>query len=66
MKKNVVGRVLYQKEPARGRLASLHIPARVLCLLLALIIWLTVSALNASAAASAELPADNTEIAMLV
>lgn len=49
MKKNVVGRVLYQKVPAKGRLASLHIPARIVCLLLALLVWLMVSALEANA-----------------
>lgn len=46
MKKNAVGRILYQKVPVKGRLAALHIPARVVCLLLALIVWLTVSALE--------------------
>ena len=49
MKKNAVGRILYQKAPAKGRIASLHIPARIVCLLLALLIWLTVSALQANA-----------------
>lgn len=57
MKKNVVGRVLYQKVPVKGRLASLHIPARIVCLLLALLVWLTVSALEANAEFSA--PAEN-------
>ena len=49
MKKNAVGRILYQKVPVKSRLASLHIPARIICLLLALLIWLTVSALQANA-----------------
>ena len=49
MKKNAVGRILYQKVPAKSRLASLHIPARIVCLLLALLVWLTVSALGANA-----------------
>ncbi len=49
MKKNAVGRILYQKVPVKSRLASLHIPARIVCLLLALIVWLTVSALQANA-----------------
>jgi hypothetical protein len=49
VKKNAVGRILYQKVPAKSRLASWHIPARIICLLLALLIWLTVSALNANA-----------------
>jgi len=49
MKKNAVGRILYQKVPAKSRLASLHIPARIVCLLLALLVWLTVSALGADA-----------------
>lgn len=50
MKKNTVGRILYQKVPVRSRIASWHIPARLICLLLALIVWLTVSALQANAA----------------
>ena len=50
MKKNAVGRILYQKVPVKSRLASLHIPARIVCLLLALLVWLTVSALGANAA----------------
>ena len=50
MKKNTVGRILYQKVPVRSRIASWHIPARFICLLLALIVWLTVSALQANAA----------------
>jgi len=50
MKKNAVGRILYQKVPVRSRLASWHIPARIVCLLLALLIWLTVTALGANAA----------------
>ena len=37
MKKNAVGRILYQKIPAKSRIASLHIPARIICLLLALL-----------------------------
>ena len=49
MKKNAVGRILYQKVPVKSTLASWHIPARIICLLLALIIWLTVTALNGNA-----------------
>ena len=49
MKKNAVGRILYQKVPVKSRLASWHIPARIICLLLALLVWLTVSALEANA-----------------
>lgn len=49
MKKNAVGRILYQKVPVKGKLESLHIPARIICLLLALLVWLTVSAMEASA-----------------
>ncbi len=49
MKKNAVGRILYQKVPVKSRFASLHIPARIVCLLLALLIWLTVSALTTNA-----------------
>lgn len=49
MKKNAVGRILYQKVPVKSKLASLHIPARIVCILLALLIWLMVSALGANA-----------------
>ena len=49
VKKNAVGRILYQKIPAKSRIASLHIPARIICLLLALLIWLAVSALGVDA-----------------
>lgn len=49
MKKNAVGRILYQKVPAKSKLASLHIPARIICLLLALLIWLAVSAIGVDA-----------------
>lgn len=42
MKKNAVGRVLAHKEPVGRRISALHIPARLLCLLLAVVIWLAV------------------------
>ncbi|MBQ9785265.1 MAG: hypothetical protein IJW29_07170 [Clostridia bacterium] len=47
MKKNVIGRVPLHKEPVRRRLSSWHIPARLLCLLLAVLIWLAIVNLNA-------------------
>ncbi len=47
MKKNAIGRVPLHKEPVRRRLSSWHIPARLLCLLLAVIIWLAIVNLNA-------------------
>lgn len=49
MKKNAVGRILYQKVPVKSKIASLHIPARIICLLLALLVWLIVSALGTNA-----------------
>ncbi len=49
MKKNAVGRILYQKVPVKSRFAAMHIPARIVCLLLALLVWLTVSALTTNA-----------------
>lgn len=49
MKKNAVGRILYQKVPVKSRFAAMHIPARIICLLLALLIWLAVSAIKANA-----------------
>lgn len=50
MKKNAVGRVLAHKEPVKRRIAALHIPARLLCLLLAVIIWLAIVNLNSASA----------------
>ncbi len=52
MKKNVVGNVPMHKEPLKHHVADLHIPARLFCLVLAIIIWLSVSNLTASAAES--------------
>ncbi len=49
MKKNAVGRVLAYKEPVGRRLASWHLPAKFLCLLLAVVIWLMVTNLNSVA-----------------
>ncbi len=43
MKKTVMGRVPVYKEPAADRFAALHIPARLLCLALAVVIWLAVT-----------------------
>ena len=42
MKKNAVGRVLMHREPLDKRVSSWHLPMRLLCLVLALIIWLAV------------------------
>lgn len=44
MKKNAIGRVLAYKEPVGKRISRLHIPAWILCFLLALVIWLSVTA----------------------
>ncbi len=49
MKKNAVGRVLIRKEPVKRRISALHIPARLLCLALAVIIWLAVTNITTSA-----------------
>ncbi len=46
MKKNAIGHVLMHKEPVKKRLAALHLPAWILCLLLALVIWLSIVNLN--------------------
>ena len=48
MKKNAVGRVLYRKEPVKRRISAWHIPSRLLCLLLALLIWLVITNLQQS------------------
>ena len=47
MKKNAVGRVLVHKEPVGKRISALHFPAWILCLLLALVIWLAVTNVSA-------------------
>lgn len=46
MKKNPVGRVLVQTDPAARRASAMRIPVRIFCLFLALIIWLAVVNLN--------------------
>ncbi len=46
MKKNAIGRVALHKEPVRRTLSSWHIPAKLLCLLLAVVIWLAIVNLN--------------------
>ena len=48
MKKTTFGRVQAHKEPIRNRIATWHIPAWLLCLALAMTIWLAVSNLNMS------------------
>lgn len=46
MKKNVVGHMMKPRESAGSIFRSLHLPARLICLLLALAIWLLVVNLN--------------------
>ena len=48
MKKNIIGHMLAVKEPMRVRFRRMHLFSRLLCLLLALIIWLTVVNLSPS------------------
>ena len=48
MKKNIIGHMLATKEPMRVRFRRLHLFPRLLCLLFALIIWLTVVNLSPS------------------
>ena len=48
MKKNAVGRVLMHREPLDKRVSSWHLPMRLLCLVLALIIWLAVTNLGSA------------------
>ena len=43
MKKYAIGRVPAYKEPVKSKISSWNIPARLLSLLLALLIWLLVS-----------------------
>ena len=54
MKKNVVGTILASKEPPKKRWQRWHLPARLLCLLLALFLWLIVT--NATSAEPKETP----------
>ncbi|MBQ7335043.1 MAG: hypothetical protein IJW92_01030 [Clostridia bacterium] len=42
MKKNVIGHMLAPKEPIGKRISNLHLLARFVCLVLALVIWLAV------------------------
>lgn len=46
MKKHVIGRVPAHKEPVGKRISRLHIPARIFCFLLAVILWLAITALT--------------------
>ena len=46
MKKHVIGRVPAHKEPVGTRISRLHIPARIFCLVLAIVLWLAISALT--------------------
>ena len=46
MKKNAVGNILYHQEPVRRRFSVWSLLARLLCLLLALVMWLILA--NAS------------------
>lgn len=48
MKKNIVGHMMKPKESAGSFLRSLNIIPRVVCLLLALAIWLLIVNLNPS------------------
>jgi YbbR domain-containing protein len=52
MKKHVIGRVPAHKEPVGKRISELHIPARIFCFLLAVILWLAITALSAPSANS--------------
>ena len=64
MKKNAVGRVLMHREPLDKRVSSWHLPMRLLCLVLALIIWLAVTNLgSASEEAAGEQETTSEQIA---
>ena len=64
MKKNAVGRVLMHREPLDKRVSSWHLPMRLLCLVLALIIWLAVTNLgSASEEAAGERETTSEQIA---
>ena len=47
MKKNIVGHMATPKESARSRFRQLNILPRIICLLLALVIWLIIVNLEA-------------------
>lgn len=46
MKKNVVGHMIAKKESAGARIRRLGLLPRLLCLLLALVLWLAITNLN--------------------
>ena len=46
MKKNVVGHMMAAKEPVKARLRRWDLLPRLICLLLALLIWLLIVNLN--------------------
>ena len=50
MKKNVIGPILASKEPPKKRIQRWQLPARLLCVVLALVLWLIV--INATAPTS--------------
>ena len=54
MKKNVLGHMQAQKEPAVSRISRWKLLQRAVCLLLALIIWLAVYAITDRKEAPAE------------
>ncbi len=60
MKRNVMGHMSAPEISARRVVASWHLPARLLCLLLALVIWLLIYD------ESRELSPDSTEIVTTV
>lgn len=48
MKKNAIAHMVAEKEPVGKRISRYHPVSRLLCLLLALLIWLAVANINGS------------------
>ena len=46
MKKNIIGHMQAQKEPMGSKLKRWHVLPRLLCLALAVVIWLAVCAIS--------------------
>ena len=61
MKKNAVGRVIIHKETGGKRVSSMRLPARILCLFLAVITWLLIVNFNKATDADEKETSDKPE-----
>ncbi len=61
MKKNVIGHMIASQEPASARIRRWNIFPKLVCLLLALVIWLAVVNIGTNAEPESGAPAGVTE-----